>query len=64
MLLREISKILTSEIGKGFFVSNLQYMRRFYLEFQIQQTVSVKLNWSHYCELLSIADKDKRSFYQ
>lgn len=30
----------------------------------IQQTLSVKLSWSHYCELLSIDDKNKRSFYE
>ena len=26
--------------------------------------MSGKLNWSHYCELLSISDKEKRSFYE
>ena len=61
---RELSKVLTRELGKGFSVSNLQFMRRFYLNYQIQQTVSVKLSWSHYCELLSISDPDKRSFYE
>lgn len=39
-------------------------MRRFYQTYQIQQTVSVKLSWLHYCELLSISDLDKRSFYE
>ena len=39
-------------------------MRRFYQTYQIQQTASVKLSWSHYCELLSISDPDKRSFYE
>ena len=39
-------------------------MRRFYQNYQIQQTVSVKLSWSHYCELLTISDADKRSFYE
>ncbi len=62
--LKELSKILTNEFGKGFSVSNIQFMRRFYLNYQIQQTVSVKLSWSHYCELLSIQDADKRSFYE
>ena len=28
------------------------------------QTVSGKLSWSHYCELRSISDSDKRSFYE
>lgn len=62
--LRELSKALTQEFGKGFSVSNLQFMRRFYQTYQIQQTASVKLTWSHYCELLSISDADKRSFYE
>ena len=62
--LRELSKTLTQEFGKGFSVSNIQFMRRFYQTYQIQQTVSVKLTWSHYCELLSISDADKRSFYE
>jgi len=39
-------------------------MRNFYLEYQICQTVSGKLTWSHYCELLGIADKNEREFYQ
>jgi hypothetical protein len=40
--LRELSKTLTIEFGKGFSVSNIQFMRRFYLTYQTQQTVSVK----------------------
>ncbi|MDR1287742.1 MAG: PDDEXK nuclease domain-containing protein [Treponema sp.] len=63
-LLRELSKKLISELGRGFSVSNLQFMRRFYLEYQIQQTLSGKLSWSHYCELLIVSDKDKRAFYE
>lgn len=62
--LKELSKALTNEFGKGFSVSNIQFMRRFYQTYQIQQTASVKLSWSHYCELLSISDSDKRSFYE
>lgn len=62
--LRLLSKELTKEFGKGFSVSNIQFMRRFYQNYQIQQTVSVKLSWSHYCELLSISDSKKRSFYE
>ncbi len=62
--IRVLSKELTKEFGKGFSVSNIQFMRRFYQNYQIQQTVSVKLSWSHYCELLSISDSDKRSFYE
>ena len=39
-------------------------MRQFYLSYPIFQTVSGKLSWSHYCELLSVSDKEKRSFYE
>ena len=63
-VLKELSKRLTKDFGKGFSVSNLQYMKKFYLKYQKQQTVSVKLSWSHYCELLAISDDDKRSFYE
>lgn len=62
--LKQLSKALTAEFGKGFSVSNIQFMRRFYQEYEIQQAVSVKLTWSHYCELLSISDKNKRNFYE
>ena len=52
------------EFGKGFSVSNLYNMRLFYVKHQKFQTVSGKLSWSHYCELLTISDPDKRSFYE
>ena len=62
--LKELSKALTNEFGKGFSRSNLQNMRAFYLLYPKCQTLSGKLSWSHYCELLSISDVDKRSFYE
>lgn len=62
--LKELSKVLTAEFGKGFSRSNLQNMRAFYQTYQKCQTLSGKLTWSHYCELLSIQDADKRSFYE
>ena len=62
--LKQLSKDLTEEFGKGFSVSNLYNMRLFYMQYQKFQTVSGKLSWSHYCELLSISDPDKRSFYE
>lgn len=63
-LIIELSKKLTREYGKGFSRSNLQNMRNFYLTYPICQTVSSKLSWSHYCELLSISDEQKRNFYE
>lgn len=62
--LRRLSRELTETYGKGFSVSNIQFMRRFYLAYEKQQTLSVKLSWSHYCELLIISDLDKRHFYE
>lgn len=62
--LKALSIELTKEFGKGFSRSNLQNMRQFYLTYEKCQTVSGKLSWSHYCELLSISDVDKRSFYE
>lgn len=62
--LRELSGELTKEFGRGFSRSNLQNMRQFYLAYKKCQTLSGKLSWSHYCELLSISDPDKRSFYE
>ena len=54
--LKELSKVLTQEFGKGFSRSNLQNMRAFYLTYEKCQTLSGKLSWSQYCELLSISD--------
>mgnify|MGYP000764492422 FL=1 len=62
--LLQLSKSLTRELGKGFSRSNLQNMRSFYLKYPICQSVTGKLTWTHYCELLSISDDDKRSFYE
>src|SRR5690606_33189129 len=71
-------KVLTTEFGKGFSVTNIQQMRNFYLVYQKQQTVSVKsmeanqqtvsadfnLSWSHYLKLMRIDDENERNFYE
>lgn len=62
--LKQLSKTLTKEFGKGFSRSNLQNMRAFFLTYPKCQSVTGKLTWTHYCELLSISDDDKRSFYE
>jgi len=61
--LEHISTILTREFGKGFDVSNLRNMRRFYIAFPIQETVSPKLSWSHYCRLVKIENLSAREWY-
>lgn len=62
--MKSLSKMLTTEFGKGFSRSNLQNMRLLYLTYPICQSVIGKLSWTHYCELLTISDKDKRGFYE
>ena len=63
-VLKELSKRLTEAFGKGFSRANLQWMRLLYIKYPICQTLSSKLSWSHYCELLGISDDAKRSFYE
>ncbi|RDU24942.1 PDDEXK nuclease domain-containing protein [Anaerosacchariphilus polymeriproducens] len=62
--LKLLAKSLTAEFGKGFSRANIYNMRLFYQTYPKIQTVSGKLSWSHYCELLSISDEDKRNFYE
>ena len=77
-ILKELSKDLTIEFGKGFSVDNLENMRRFYLvygksetlsrisENNISETASRKFNlsWSHYLKLMRIDDEKERKFFE
>jgi len=63
-LILKLSSQLTKELGSGFSRANLFNMRKFYTEYPNVQTLSGQLNWSHYCELLIIEDKQKRAFYE
>lgn len=75
-LVKDLSRKLTTEFGKGFSETNLKQMRQFYQvysnrqtlsdQFQKQQTVSVKFNlsWSHYLKLMRIDDENERLFYE
>ena len=62
--MRQLSKALTKELGKGFSLSNVYNMRQFYLDYPKFQSLTGKLTWTHYCELMSISDRDRRSFYE
>jgi predicted nuclease of restriction endonuclease-like (RecB) superfamily len=61
--LEEIAHTLTLEFGKGFEVSNLRKMRQFYRVFPIQDSVSLKLSWTHYRRLIRIENEDARQWY-
>ena len=62
-LLKDLSKELTKDYGRGFSRSNLQSMRALYLNYEKCQTLSGKLSWSHYLLLLGVSDLNARSFY-
>ncbi|MDR1321149.1 MAG: PDDEXK nuclease domain-containing protein [Gracilibacteraceae bacterium] len=59
-----LSKVLTNELGRGFSRPNLINMKNFYKSYPDGQTVSDRLSWSHYCELLGVSDTDARGFYE
>ncbi len=63
-LIKEYSKRLTEELGKGYSTRNLKNMRKFYL-FQKGQALpaQLQLTWSHYIELLNIEDINKINYY-
>ena len=61
--LKQLSQQLSSEFGKGFDVSNIRNMRRFYLAFQKRETVSLELSWSHYNTLSRIDNPQGRQWY-
>jgi predicted nuclease of restriction endonuclease-like (RecB) superfamily len=62
-IIKELSRKLTNDFGKGLSVTNLKNMRRFYKTFPIGQTLSAQLSWSHYMLLTKVKEDDKRSFY-
>lgn len=62
-VLEKLSEKLTNEFGKGFSARNLERMRKFYNCFSISTTLSSKLSWSHYLELIKIEEENKREFY-
>ena len=61
-----VSVELVKEYGKGFSQRNLANMIKlyeFFPEENILQTVSAKLSWSHFVEIIGIADPLQREFY-
>ena len=62
-LLNRLSRDLTEKYGRGFNRNNLQYMRKFYMTFPNSTTLSCKLSWSHYQEILKLDDPLEISFY-
>ena len=62
-LIKEYSIKLTSELGKGYTVTSLKRMRKFYLIIEKGATLSHQLTWSHYQELISLGNINKTIYY-
>lgn len=65
-ILQTLSAKLSSEFGRGFSTSNLAYMVLFaelFPDEEIVQTLSGKLGWSHFIELLPLDKPHQRDFY-
>lgn len=61
-IIKEDSLRLTEELGSGYSQRNLRNMREFYKVSKKWQTLSAKLSWSHYCEILWF-DENKFQYY-
>ena len=62
-LLKELSKQMTHDFGKGFTVTNLKYMRQFYLTFPNGHALRDELSWTHYRLLMKVENDNAREFY-
>ena len=62
-LIKNLSKKMTKEFGKGFTVANLKNMRQFYLIFQKSYALRSELTWTHYRLLMRVENENARNFY-
>ena len=62
-IIKEYSRKLTSELGKGYSTTRLRYIRRFY-EIGIKcPSLTDVLTYTHYCELIWFNDINKINYY-
>jgi len=62
-LINSLAERLTAEYGKGYTVSNLKYMRQFYLQFQNRHALRDQLTWTHYRLIMKVENENARRFY-
>ncbi|HNL08373.1 MAG TPA: PDDEXK nuclease domain-containing protein, partial [Chitinophagales bacterium] len=62
-LIKDLSERLVTEYGNGFNITNLKYMRLFYLCFPIGDAVRDQLSWTHYRAILKVQNEKAREFY-
>jgi len=64
-LIKELSKQLTSEFGKGFAVANIWNFRQFYLTFPDEKLYALRreLTWTHYRLIMRVESEAARDYY-
>ena len=62
-IIKEYSRKLTLDIGKGYGVSNLKRMRQFYYIIEKGVALPHQLSWSHILSLLPIDDINEINYY-
>lgn len=65
-LIKELSKQLTGEFGKGFTVANIKNFKQFYLtfpDFQKSYAVRSLLSWTHYRLIMRVESESAREYY-
>jgi len=62
-ILKNLSKRLTLEFGKGFDYTNLSNMRKFYTVFPIVDALRQQLSWTHYRLLIKLDNNQKINYY-
>ncbi len=61
--LKNLSKRLTLQFGKGFDYTNLSNMRKFYTVFPIVDALRQQLSWTHYRLLIKLDNNQKINYY-
>ena len=62
-VIKEYSKRLTRELGRGFTISSLKRMRQFYLIIEKGATLSHQLTWSIYVQWVKFDDINVINYY-
>jgi hypothetical protein len=61
-LIKSISEMFQPLFGSGFSVRQLERYRQFFRTFPIASAVRTQLSWTHYKNLISIDNENKREF--
>ncbi|MGE0267315.1 MAG: DUF1016 N-terminal domain-containing protein [Candidatus Omnitrophota bacterium] len=62
-LLINLSRALSETLGSGFSITNLQYMRQYFLAYP-KHHARGDLPWTHYRTLLTVKDPELRAYYE